>query len=138
MQGYYRNQAMTEQVIRDGLLYTGDLGYFDEEGYLYLTGRSKDVIVSGAGKNIYPVELETLYRHSPLISEICVVGMSTDNLFEAAHAIIIPVHDDNQDRTEVEKAIHQHIQERAQDLPTYQHLQTVHFGILNCPRHRGQ
>lgn len=134
MQGYYRNQAMTKQVIRDGLLYTGDLGYFDEEGYLYLTGRSKDVIVSGAGKNIYPVELEALYQHSPLISEICVVGMSTDNLFEAAHAIIVPVHDDNRDRTEVEKAIHQHIQKRAQDLPTYQHLQTVHFWDTELPK----
>ena len=66
MQGYYRNEAITEQVIRDGVLYTGDLGYFDEDGYLYLTGRSKDVIVSGAGKNIYPAELEALYRHSPL------------------------------------------------------------------------
>ena len=65
MQGYYRNEAVTEQVIRDGLLYNGDLGYFDEEGYLYLTGRSKDVIVSGAGKNIYPVELESLYRIVP-------------------------------------------------------------------------
>ena len=134
MQSYYRNEAVTEQVIRDGLLYTGDLGYFDEEGYLYLTGRSKDVIVSGAGKNIYPVELESLYRHSPLISEICVVGMSTDNLFEAAHAIIVPVHDDNRDRTEIEKAIHQHIQERAQDLPTYQHLQTVHFWDTELPK----
>ena len=134
MQGYYRNRAMTEQVIRDGLLYTGDLGYFDEDGYLCLTGRSKEVIVSGAGKNIYPVELEALYQHSPLISEICVVGLSTDNLFEAAHVIIVPVHDDNRDRTEVEKAIHQHIQERAQDLPTYQHLQTVHFWEAELPK----
>ena len=134
MQGYYRNQAMTEQVIRDGLLYTGDLGYFDEDGYLYLTGRSKEVIVSGAGKNIYPVELEALYRRSPLISEICVVGMSTDNLFEAAHAVIVPVRNDDRDETEIEKAIHQHIQERAQDLPTYQHLQTVHFWDTELPK----
>ena len=134
MQGYYRNQAMTEQVIRDGLLYTGDLGYFDEDGYLYLTGRSKDVIVSGAGKNIYPAELETLYRHSPLISEICIVGMSTDNLFEAAHAIIVPARNENQDKVEIETAIHQHIQERAQDLPTYQHLQTVHFWDTELPK----
>ena len=134
MQGYYRNQDVTGQVIRDGLLHTGDLGYFDEEGYLYLTGRSKDVIVSGAGKNIYPVELEALYRHSSSISEICVVGMSTDNMFEAAHAVIVPVHDDNRDRAEVEKAIHQHIQERAQDLPTYQHIQTVHFWDTELPK----
>ncbi len=134
MQEYYRNQAVTEQVIRDGLLYTGDLGYFDEDGYLYLTGRSKDVIVSGAGKNIYPIELETLYRHSSLISEICVVGMSTDNMFEAAHAVIVPVRGDDRDRTEVEKAIHQHIQERAQNLPTYQHIQTVHFWETELPK----
>ena len=113
------------------------MGYFDEDGYLYLTGRSKDVIVSGAGKNIYPVELEALYRHSPLISEICVVGMSTDNLFEAAHAVIVPVCDDNQDRAEIEKAIHQHIQERAQDLPTYQHVQTVHFWDTELPKTSG-
>ena len=137
MQGYYRNEAMTEQVIRDGLLYTGDLGYFDKDGYLYLTGRSKDVIVSGAGKNIYPVELEALYRHSPLISEICVVGMSTDNLFEAAHAVIVPVCDEDQDRAEVEQAVHQHIQERAQDLPTYQHLHTVHFWETALPKTSG-
>lgn len=137
MQGYYRNEVMTERVIRDGLLYTGDLGYFDEDGYLYLTGRSKDVIVSGAGKNIYPVELETLYRHSPMISEICVVGMSTDNLFEAAHAVIVPVCDENQNRTEVEQAVHQHIQERAQDLPTYQHLHTVHFWESALPKTSG-
>ena len=134
MQGYYQNQAVTKKVIQDGLLYTGDLGYFDEEGYLYLTGRGKEVIVSGAGKNIYPVELETLYRHSPLISEICVVGMSTDNLFEAAHAVIVPACDANQDRDSVEKAIHQHIQKRAQDLPTYQHLQTVHFWDTALPK----
>ena len=137
MQGYYRNAAVTEQVIRDGLLYTGDLGYFDEDGYLYLTGRSKEVIVSGAGKNIYPVELEALYRHSPLISGICVVGMSTDNLFEAAHAVIVPMYNENQDKDEVEKAIHQHIQERAQDLPTYQHLQTVHFWDTELPKRPG-
>ena len=134
MQGYYRNHAMTEQVIREGLLYTGDLGCFDEEGYLYLTGRSKDVIVSGAGKNIYPVELEALYRHSSLIAEICVVGMSTDNMFEVAHAVIVPVRDDNRDGAEIEKAIHQHIQERAQDLPTYQHIHTVHFWDTELPK----
>ena len=134
MRSYYRNQAMTEQVIREGLLYTGDLGYFDEDGYLYLTGRSKDVIVSGAGKNIYPVELEALYQNSSLISEICVVGMSTDNLFEAAHVVIVPARDESRDKVEVEKAIHQHIQERAQDLPTYQHIQTVHFWDTELPK----
>ncbi len=134
MQGYYRNEAATEQVIRDRLLYTGDLGYFDEAGYLYLTGRSKDLIVSGAGKNIYPVELEALYRHNSLISEICVVGISTDNLFETVHAVIVPVRDNNRARAEVEQVIHQHIQERAQDLPTYQHIHTVHFWDTELPK----
>ena len=60
--------------------------------------------------------------------------MSTDNLFETAHAVIVPVCDDNRDRTEIETVIHQHIQERAQDLPTYQHLQTVHFWDTQLPK----
>ncbi|MBI1929152.1 AMP-binding protein, partial [Candidatus Poribacteria bacterium] len=62
MKGYYQNPGATQKVIRDAWLYTGDLGYLDVDGYLYITGRSKDVIVSGAGKNIYPVEIEELYR----------------------------------------------------------------------------
>ena len=135
MAGYYRNIAATGDVVRDGLLYTGDLGYIDADGYLYITGRIKDVIVSGAGKNIYPIELEELYRHSPDIAEICVVGVNTGDSFgEEVHAVIVPNHRGEQDRTAVEAAIRRHLQRCSRDLPTYQHLHKVHFGESELPK----
>ncbi|MEK6692598.1 MAG: AMP-binding protein [Nitrospirota bacterium] len=75
MKGYYRNPEETEKVIKDGWFYTGDLGYIDKDGYLYITGRSKEVIVLSSGKNIYPDEVERHYLESPLIKEICVLGV---------------------------------------------------------------
>ncbi|MCZ6681372.1 MAG: AMP-binding protein [Candidatus Poribacteria bacterium] len=135
MSGYYRNQAATEKVIRGGRLYTGDLGYFDEDGYLYITGRRKDVIVSGAGKNIYPVEIEELYRHSPDIAEICVVGINTDNSFgEEVHAVIVPTPCDHRAVPGVEQAVRQYLQECSRDLPTYQQIHKVHFCETELPK----
>ena len=60
MLGYYENQEATDEVLRNGWLHTGDLGYMDEEGFVYLTGRKKTVIVTKGGKNIFPEELETV------------------------------------------------------------------------------
>lgn len=117
------------------MLYTGDLGCFDEDGYLYITGRSKDVIVSGAGKNIYPVEIEELYRHSPDIAEICVVGVNTDNSFdEEVHAVIVPSRYADQNRSKIERAIRQHLQKRSHGLPTYQHIHNVHLWDAELPK----
>ncbi len=131
MAGYYRNPKATAEVIRNGLLYTGDLGYLDADGYLYITGRSKNVIVSGTGKNIYPIELEELYRHSPDIAEICVVGVTADNSSdETAHAVIVPRQKENGG----EKAIREHLRQCASNLPTYQHLHKVHFWNTELPK----
>jgi long-chain acyl-CoA synthetase len=73
MKGYYRRPVETEAVMDDGWFKTGDLGYLDGEGYLYLTGRLKEVIVLSSGKNVYPEEVENHYARAPLIKEICVV-----------------------------------------------------------------
>ncbi len=71
MQGYYNNPQATSQVLKDGWLHTGDQGYLDEEGYLHITGRIKDIIVPSNGKNINPEELEKrIYGMTDLISEI--------------------------------------------------------------------
>ncbi len=135
MKGYYQNPGATQKVIRDAWLYTGDLGYLDAEGYLYITGRSKDVIVSGAGKNIYPVEIEELYRHSPDITEMCVVGVNPGSSFgEEVHAVIVPNHKGERDRTTVEGAIRQHLHRCSRDLPTYQHIHKVHFWESELPK----
>ncbi len=74
MVGYYKNEEATKEVIRDGWFHTGDLGRFDKNGNLYITGRCKDVIVLGSGVNVYPDEVEFTLSKSPFISEVCVFG----------------------------------------------------------------
>ena len=74
MLGYYDNPEATEEVLKDGWLYTGDLGYLDEEGFLYLTGRKKTVIVTKGGKNIFPEEVEAVLMEDDLIQEALVYG----------------------------------------------------------------
>ncbi len=74
MLGYYDNPEATAEVLRDGWLYTGDLGYLDEEGFLYLTGRKKTVIVTKGGKNIFPEEVEAILLENELIQEALVYG----------------------------------------------------------------
>ncbi len=74
MLGYCENEEATNEVLKDGWFYTGDLGYIDKQGYLFITGRKKDVIVLKNGKNIYPEELETLLGRIPGIKESMVYG----------------------------------------------------------------
>ncbi len=74
MLGYYGNKEATDEVLKDGWFYTGDLGYFDKDGYLFVTGRKKDVIVLKNGKNIYPEELEILVNKLPYVEESLVYG----------------------------------------------------------------
>jgi len=74
MIGYYDNPEATEEVLKDGWLYTGDYGRFDDEGFLYLCGRKKFVIVTKNGKNIFPEEIEALLMEEPFIEEVLVYG----------------------------------------------------------------
>lgn len=74
MLGYYKQPEMTGEVIRDGWFYTGDLGYLDKNGFLFITGRKKNVIVTSNGKNIFPEELETYLGRTPYVAESVVVG----------------------------------------------------------------
>ena len=74
MLGYYENEEETNKVLKDGWFYTGDLGYLDKDGFLFLTGRKKDVIVLKNGKNIYPQEIEFLISKLPFVAENIVYG----------------------------------------------------------------
>jgi long-chain acyl-CoA synthetase len=74
MVGYYENPAATAEVLRDGWLYTGDLGRLDDDNFLYITGRKKEILVTLGGKNVAPVFLESLLTQDPLILQALVVG----------------------------------------------------------------
>jgi long-chain acyl-CoA synthetase len=92
MKGYWNRPDATAVVLRDGWFYTGDLGYFDADGNLFLTGRKKEVIVLSNGKNIYPEEVEAHYLKSPYIKELAVMGLEgrPGEGGDRLHAVIVP------------------------------------------------
>jgi long-chain acyl-CoA synthetase len=93
MKGYWNRPEATAAVLRDGWLYTGDLGYFDAAGDLFITGRKKEVIILSNGKNIYPEEVEAYYLKSPYIKEICVLGLEGrpgDPTSDRLYGVIVP------------------------------------------------
>ena len=73
-QGYYKNEEGTREALEDGWLHTGDLGRLDDDGFLYITGRKKDIIITAGGKNITPANLENHLKESPWISQAIVIG----------------------------------------------------------------
>jgi len=88
MTGYWRNSDSTEKTIKDGWLHTGDMGFYDEKGFIYIADRKKDMIVTG-GENVYPKEVEdVLYRH-PAVMEAAIVGIPDDYWVERVHAVVV-------------------------------------------------
>jgi acyl-CoA synthetase (AMP-forming)/AMP-acid ligase II len=88
MSGYWREDAATQETIRSGWLYTGDLGYKDEDGYIYLAGRSKDFIKRG-GEMISPEEVEQVLMSHPQIEDAAVIGVPDDEWGEEVRALIV-------------------------------------------------
>ncbi len=92
MQGYYNNSEATAEVLEDGWLNTGDVGYQDKQGYLYLTGRAKNLIVTEGGKNVFPEEIEDHFQLYSEIDTICILGYLLDkkSKSEGIRALIYP------------------------------------------------
>lgn len=86
MPGYFKNPQATAEVLQDGWLHTGDIGRLDDDGFLYITGRKKELLVTSGGKNIAPVYLESLLTQEPLIAQAMVVGDGRSYLA----ALIVP------------------------------------------------
>src|SRR5260370_8702217 len=88
MLGYYEDEAATRKTLIERWLHTGDLGRVDDDGNLYLVGRSKEIIVDTNGKNVYPDELEEIYSDSPYVKELSIVGL-TDGIGEKVACIVV-------------------------------------------------
>ena len=88
MKGYWRNEEATAKTIRNGWLHTGDIGYLDEKGYLYIMDRSKDMVISG-GENIYPREVEEVLIRHPAVREVAVIGVPDPKWGEALKAVVV-------------------------------------------------
>ena len=87
MECYYNNPEATAEVLRDGWLYTGDVAEVDEDGFIYLVDRAKDVIITG-GENLYPVQIEDFIRTNSDVKDVAVIGIPDTRLGEIACAII--------------------------------------------------
>lgn len=88
MKEYWKDPNRTEKTIKNGLLYTGDSGYIDDEGYFYLIDRTKDMYISG-GENVYPAEIERVLKEHPSIKDVTVVGLPDKTWGEKGHAFVI-------------------------------------------------
>lgn len=131
MLGYYKNEEATKEVLVDDWYHTGDLGYLDKDGFLYITGRKKNVIVQKNGKNIFPEELEVLINHIPFVKESIVYGRPTwDNDLDICVKIVY-------DKDEI-KAVHGYKSEEDilkdmkeaiakinENMPPYKHIRDV-------------
>ena len=89
MTGYWRDPVATKAVLKDGWLHTGDIGFLDEDGYLYITDRKKDLIIKG-GENISPREIEEVFYRHPAVAEAAVVGMPDAVYGEEIYAVLQP------------------------------------------------
>lgn len=118
MQGYYRNPQATAETIQDGWLYTGDIARLDEEGFIWLVDRKKDLIITG-GENVSPVEVEHYFLEHPDIQDIAVIGTPDQRLGELVTAIIQL----KAGRTLTEQALHSF----AERLPRYKRPRRYHF-----------
>jgi acyl-CoA synthetase (AMP-forming)/AMP-acid ligase II len=89
MSGYWHRPEEDDLIWRDGWMATGDLGYTDEEGYLYIVGRKKEMIISG-GYNVYPAEIENLLVTHPMVSQAAVIGLAHERWGESVVAFVVP------------------------------------------------
>ncbi|MBA4182981.1 MAG: AMP-binding protein [Acidobacteria bacterium] len=136
MVGYFNNEEATEAVLHDRWLKTGDLGRIDEDGNLFIVGRSKDVIIDSNGKNIYPDEIEDLYGTSPLIKELSVVGLPDADGGEKIATLVVPdyEHDISLARGEVNKKVEEHFRQISASLPFFKRVKVLHLTPFELPR----
>jgi long-chain acyl-CoA synthetase len=135
MLGYYADERATRDALVERWLYTGDLGKLDDDGNLFLVGRSKEIIVDTNGKNVYPDELEEIYLNSPHVKELSIVGLA-DGIGEKVACLVVA--DDEYDialsRAELRRRVEEHFREVSASLPYYKRVKVLHFTDIELPR----
>lgn len=127
MLGYYENEEATKEVLKDGWFYTGDLGYIDQEGYLFVTGRKKNVIVLKNGKKVFPEELEELVNKIDVVQECMVFGLPKEDDVDVSvkiqydEEIRKQKYPDASDE-EFEKIVWNQIKEINKEMPKYKYM----------------
>jgi len=138
MREYFRRPDATAEALRDGWLYTGDLGRLDADGRLYITGRKKEMIVLASGKNLYPEEIEAHYREAPVIKELCVLGLSRpgEPIGERLHAVIVPDDQVLRERgvVNVQQLVRFELESRSVHLPAHKRILTYDIWMEPLPR----
>ena len=130
MLGYYENKEETDKVLKDGWFYTGDLGYFDKDGFLFITGRKKNVIVLKNGKNIYPEEIEQVISNLSYVAENMVYGKEKDDdLLLSAKIVYNKEYMDEKypgkTEEEIKEIIWKDIKEINKTMPQYKHVKNI-------------
>ena len=130
MLGYYKNEEATKDVLIDGWYHTGDLGYRDKDGYLFITGRKKNVIVFKNGKNVFPEELEELVDKLPYVAESLVFGYPKDDDLIVSVKIVydenyVKMFLNNMSEEELKEKAWNDIKEINQEVPKYKHMKKL-------------
>ena len=137
MLGYYGNEEATKKVLVDGWFHTGDLGYIDDEEFLYISGRSKNMILTKNGENIYPEEIENILNDDDLIEESLVIGTSNGKddvqvkakIFPNIEAIKEYLGNKFPTKEEISKILNEAVKKANEKLPNFKHIKS--FKIMD-------
>lgn len=137
MLGYYENEEATKKVLKDGWFHTGDLGYIDDEEFLYISGRSKNMILTKNGENIYPEEIENILNDDDLIEESLVIGTSNGKddvqvkakIFPNIEAIKEYLGNKFPTKEEISKILNEAVKKANAKLPNFKHIKS--FKIMD-------
>ncbi len=146
MIGYFKNPELTAEVKRGDWLYTGDLGYLDKDGYLYIVGRKKNAMVMANGKHVYPEEIEVLLTKSPFVKEALVVGYvnrekGDNDLVAVLHpdyAMLRSVYGDIFTRSDVETELEAAVEKTNAQLPPHKRLSVFLVKETEFDKHRSR
>ncbi len=134
MLGYYEDEEKTNEVLKDGWFYTGDLGYLDKDGFIHMTGRKKNVLITKNGKNVYPEEIEEVLNNSDYISESMVYSKAKDDDIRIVADIIVnkefieaKFKDNQKTNEEIKEIIWEEVKRINHTLVAYKHITEINI-----------